>query len=199
MLPDFPALKQRLLRLAWFEHRRQVEADGLIGAISAVPYFEGRRFATGDVEGYVEQSVPEVTAIPYEIERSAIIDGGLSALSESLKRASELQIQAMHEMLFRKHGEATARVGNQVDAGGQPFSADLYFKMLETVQIDFDDYGRPDISSVRLVMHPDQAQKVQPLMAEWQNDEAFQRRYREIMLKKRDEWRDRESNRKLVD
>jgi hypothetical protein len=199
MLPDFPALKQRLLRLAWFEHRRQVEADGLIGAISAVPYFEGRRFATGDVEGYVEQSVPEVTAIPYEIERSAIIERGLSARSESLKRASELQIQAMHEMLFRKHGEATARVGNQVDAGGQPFSADLYFKMLETVQIDFDDYGRPDVSGVRLVMHPDQAQKVQPLMAEWQNDEAFQRRYREIMLKKRDEWRDRESNRKLVD
>jgi hypothetical protein len=199
MLPDFPALKQRLLRLAWFEHRRQVEADGLIGAISAVPYFEGRRFATGDVEGYVEQSVPEVTAIPYEIERSAIIERGLSALSEGLKRASELQIQAMHEMLFRKHGEATARVGNQVDAGGQPFSADLYFKMLETVQIDFDDYGRPDVSGVRLVMHPDQAQKVQPLMAEWQNDEAFQRRYREIMLKKRDEWRDRESNRKLVD
>jgi hypothetical protein len=36
-------------------------------------------------------------------------------------------------------------------------------------------------------------------MAEWQNDEAFQRRYREIMLKKLDEWRDRESNRKLVD
>jgi hypothetical protein len=199
MLPDFPALKQRLLRLAWFEHRRQVEADGLIGSISAVPYFEGRRFATGDVEGYVEQSIPEVTAIPYEIERAAIIEGGLSALSESLKRASELQIQAMHEMLFRKHGEATERVGNQVDAGGQPFSADLYFKMLETVQIDFDDYGRPDVSGVRLVMHPDHAQKVQPMMAEWQNDEAFQRRYREIMLKKRDEWRDRESNRKLVD
>jgi hypothetical protein len=166
MLPDFPALKQRLLRLAWFEHRRQVEADGLIGSISAVPYFEGRRFATGDVEGYVGQSVPEVTAIPYEIERAAIIEDGLSALSESLKRASELQIQAMHEMLFRKHGEATERVGNQVDAGGQPFSADLYFKMLETVQIDFDDYGRPDVSGVRLVMHPDQAQKVQPMMAE---------------------------------
>ena len=87
----------------------------------------------------------------------------------------------------------------QAAPDGQPFSADLYFKMLETVQIDFDDYGRPDVSGVRLVMHPDQAQKVQPLMAEWQNDEAFQCRYREIMLKKRDEWRDRESNRKLVD
>jgi hypothetical protein len=42
MLPDFPKLKERLLRLAWFEHRRRVEVDGLVGAISAVPYFEGR-------------------------------------------------------------------------------------------------------------------------------------------------------------
>jgi len=196
MLPDFPKLKERLLRLAWFEHRQRVEADGLVGAISAVPYFEGQRFATGDVEGFVEQSVPEVIAIPYEIDRAAIIERGIEALNNALKKATELQIQAMHEMLFRK---AVARVGNQVDAGGQPFSSDLYFKMLETVQIDFDDQGRPDTSSVRLVMHPDQAQKVQPLMAQWENDEEFQRRYKEIMLKKRDEWRDRESNRKLVD
>jgi hypothetical protein len=199
MLPDFPKLKERLLRLAWFEHRRRVEADGLVGAISAVPYFEGRRFATGDVDGYVEQSVPEVTSIPYEIERAAIIERGLDALNDSLKKATELQIQAMHEMLFRKHSEAVARVGNQVDAGGQPFSADLYFKMLEAVQIDFDDHGRPDTSSIRLVMDPDQAQRVQPLMERWKNDEEFQRRYRKIMIKKRDEWRDRESNRKLVD
>ena len=199
MLPDFPKLKERLLRLAWFDHRRRVEADGLIGAISAVPYFEGRRFASGDVEGYVEHSTPEVAAIPYEIERSAIIEHGLNALVDSLKKAAELQIQAMHEMLFRKHGEATARVGNQVDADGQPFSADLYLKMLETVQIDFDEHGRPDIAGVRLVMHPDMAQKVQPLMAQWQHDEEFQRRYRDIMLRKREEWRDRESHRKLVD
>jgi hypothetical protein len=199
MLPDFPKLKERLLRVAWFEHRRRVNADGLIGKIKATPYFEGRRFATGDVEGYVEESTPEVTAIPYEIERSAIIDRGLGALVESLGKAAELQIPAMHEMLLRKNSEATARVGNQVDAAGQPFSAELYFEMLEKVQIDFDSFGRPDISGVRLVMHPDFAAHVQPLMIQWQNDESFQRRYREIMLKKREEWRDRESNRKLVD
>lgn len=110
-----------------------------------------------------------------------------------------LQIQAMHEMLLRKAGEATERVGNRIDAGGQPFSADLYFKMLETVHIDFDSYGRPDTSGVHLVMHPDQSEHVQLLMTKWQADESFQSRYREIMLKKREEWRDRESNRKLVD
>jgi hypothetical protein len=64
MLPDFPKLKERLLRLAEFDFRQRVQADDLIGAIEATPYFEGRRFATGDVEGHVEESTPEVRAIP---------------------------------------------------------------------------------------------------------------------------------------
>lgn len=199
MLPDFPKLKERLLRLAWIEHRGRVQADELIGAIRATPYFEGGGVASGDVEGHVEHSKAQLMAFPYGIERSAMIERGLDALRESLAEATALQIQAMHEMLLRKAGDAVARVGNQVDAGGQPFSAELYFEMLESVQIDFDELGRPDISGMRMVMHPDQAERVRVLMEQWQHDESFQQRYREMMLKKRDEWRDRESNRKLVD
>lgn len=199
MLPDFPNLKRRLLRLVEFDFHQRVQADCLIGAIKAAPFFEGRRFATGDVEGHIEETTPEVTATPYEVNRSAIIERGVDAFIESTRKAVALQIQALHEMLLRKHSEATERVGNQIDAGGQPFSAELYFKMLETVQIDFDSQGRPDIASTHLVMHPDQAARVEPLLAQWEADESFQRRYREIMLKKREEWRDRESNRKLVD
>jgi hypothetical protein len=199
MLPDFPNLKRRLLRLVEFDFRQRVQADGLMGAIKATPYYEGGRFAAGDVEGYVEETTPEVTAIPYEINRPAIIERGVDAFIESTRKAVALQIQALHEMLLRKVGEAADRVGNQFDAGGQPFSAELYFKMLETVQIDFDSQGRPDTSSTHLVMHPDQAARVEPLLAQWEADESFQRRYREVMLKKREEWRDRESNRKLVD
>ena len=199
MLPDFPKLKERLLLLAQFHCRQQIEADGPIGRIPVIPYFEGRKFVTGDVDGHVENSAEEVIEIPCEIERSAIIERGIDAYVESLKKIAGSQVQAMHKMLFRKHSEATARVGNQIDAGGQPFSADLYFQMLETVPIDFDSHGRPDISATRLVMHPDQAEHVQSLMTQWQADESFPSRYKEIMLRKREGWRDRESNRKLVD
>jgi len=187
------------LRLVWFEHRGRIQADDLIGAIPAVPYFEGRGFATGDVDGYVERTEAEVLAFPYAIEQSAIIERGLDALRESLAKATALQIQAMHEMLLRKSGEAAERVGNTVDAGGQPFSAELYLKMLETVRIDFDELGRPDISGTRMVLHPDQVERVRALMEQWEKDESFQQQYRNIMVKKREEWRDRESNRKLVD
>ena len=37
MLPDFPKLKERLLRPAQFHYRQQVEADGLIGMMQPTP------------------------------------------------------------------------------------------------------------------------------------------------------------------
>ena len=199
MLPDFPRIKERLLRLASIGYRRRINADGLIGQIAAMPYFEGEQFASGDVEWHIEESPAEVKAISYEIQRSAIIDRGPAALVESLENAAQIHLKELHELLFRKHSEATERVGNAVDALGRPFSADLYLEMLEKIQIDFDASGRPDTSGARLVMHPDVAERVIPLMQQWENDEDFQRRYRDLMLRKRDEWRDRESNRKLVD
>lgn len=199
MLPDFPKLKNRLLLLAQFSYSQQIKADELIGMIRAIPYFEGNKFVTGDVEGYVQESTEEVMEIPCEIDRSEIIEQGINVLVESFKKATEIQVQAMHKMLLSKLSAEAARVGNQIDSAGEPFSMDLYFKLLETVQIDFDSHGRPDIAGTRLVMHPTQAERVQSLMTQWQTDESFQRRYRETMLRKREEWRDRESNRKLVD
>ncbi|HVW07587.1 MAG TPA: hypothetical protein VHC90_03340 [Bryobacteraceae bacterium] len=199
MLPDFPEVKARLLRMVSIDYRRQINADNLIGQISAMPYFEGGRFSNGDVEGHIEDSPAEMTMLPYEIERSAIVQHGILAFAISLKKLSQLHLEELHKMLYRKHTEVTARVGNQVNAGGAPFSADLYFELLEKLQVDFDDLGRPDTASTRLVMHPDMAERVIPLMEAWEADENFQQRYRDLMLRKRDEWRDRESNRKLVD
>jgi hypothetical protein len=199
MLPDFPDLKRRWAAVAGFEVRRHVKADELVGAIRAVPYFEGRGFRTGDVDGFVDETTPTFTAIPYVIARQDIIEKGVTAFIEASRRAAEAQVGAFQEMLLRKNTEVVERVGNRIDAGGQPFSADLYFKMLETVQIDFDSNGRPDISGTRLVVHPEQADRIRQLFTQWERDEAFQERYRQIMLKKREEWRDRQSNRRLVD
>ena len=78
MLRDFPEIKKRLLR-ASIGYRGLINADGLIGEIPAMPYFEGQQFASRDVEGHVELSAAEVKAIPYEIQRSAIIARGPAA------------------------------------------------------------------------------------------------------------------------
>src|SRR5207249_3972766 len=117
-------------------------ADGLIGQIAAMPYFEGEQFASGDVEWHIEESPAEVKAISYEIQRSAIIDRGPAALVESLENAAQIHLKELHELLFRKHSEATERVGNAVDALGRPFSADLYLEMLEKIRSEERRVGK---------------------------------------------------------
>jgi len=43
------------------------------------------------------------------------------------------------------------------------------------------------------------AEAMQKLWSQWEEDRAFMKRYKEILAEKFEEWRDRESRRKLVD
>src|SRR2546428_740630 len=111
MLPDFPDLKRRLLTITRIAFHHKVRENGLIGAIKQMPYFEGNRFETHDVDGD----------------------------------------------------------------------------------------GQPDLSFIRIVVHPELGRLLQEKGPEWEADPAFQKRRDEIIARKRIEWSDRESNRKLVD
>jgi hypothetical protein len=199
MLPDFPDLKDRLLRIAMYDFARQIDRDGLIKPIKKMVYFEGGRFEAGDVSGYVDSFEPQLTSVPVEVSRAAIIERGIDAFVDGLRGAASLHLEKMHELVLRRASEAIDRVGNAVDASGQPMSADLFLKMLETIDIDFLENGQPDLSSVQIVTHPSQGEAFQRMQTEWISDPSFQARYSGLMSKKRDAWRDRESNRKLVD
>jgi hypothetical protein len=50
-----------------------------------------------------------------------------------------------------------------------------------------------------MVLHPVMMETMKKLWAEWETDAAFMKRYNEIIAEKREEWRDRESRRKLVE
>ena len=199
MLPDFPDVKRRLVRLALFGFRQRVHQDGLIGSVKRMPFFEGRRFEAGDVGGYVDKFEPVLTSTPVEIDRAALVERGIDAFVEGLQRAVEPQTRALHELFLQRATEAMDRVGNRIDAEDQPMSADLFLRMLEKMEIDFTEDGLPDISGLRLVTNPAQGEHFQRLLKEWGTDASILRRYSDLMHKKRDEWRDRESNRKLVD
>jgi hypothetical protein len=92
--------------------------------------------------------------------------------------------------------EATREVGNLVDGKGQPLSQNLYLEMIEKVLIDFDEHGRP---TTTIHAHPTLAAALRAKLDEWNQDPVFTKRVQEIWQRKRLEWRDRESDRKLVD
>ena len=62
--------------------------------------------------------------------------------------------------------------------------------------IDFDEKGNPILPTI--VLHPDMMKRIEGKLAEWESDPELQARRKNILAKKKEEWRDRESNRKLV-
>lgn len=199
MLPDFPDLKRRLLTITRIAFHNKVREDGLIGSIKQMPYFEGNRFESQDVDGGVQTSQPKQTAIPISVTRASLIDEGVDAYVKAMMGAAAQQQQNLAQLFHEKMDEVTERTGNKVDAGGQAFSPSLFLDLFEKVDIDFDENGQPDMSSVRIVVHPELGKLLQEKGPEWEADPEFQKRRDEIIARKRTEWSDRESNRKLVD
>jgi hypothetical protein len=115
-------------------------------------------------------------------------------LTELATRIGQSQTKRMLEVA----GEAADSVGNVVHAGGD-LTPDKFLEVFRRVQMDFDPQTLQPKPGFVWAMHPDTAASVVPKVKEWEKDPAFNAEYERIMAVKREEWRDREANRKLVD
>jgi len=97
------------------------------------------------------------------------------------------------ELFDRKFRESAEEVGNAVNANGAPLTQDFFLSMLERIDMEFGPNGRPTTEFVPSSI------EMRATIQQWYGDPAFLSRYNAIVNRKRDEWRDRESNRKLVD
>lgn len=148
-------------------------------------------------EGDVDKSGYSLFSAELRVSTDDIIKLGFKAFIKGLnKTAQELKGQ-QSEMVFKKFSEVTTKTGNIVDAGGQPISPDLIFKTLEKMQLDFDENEKPLMPT--MVVSPQQYEKMKEKIVEWEKDPEYQKQFEHLMRRKRKEWHDRESNRKLVD
>lgn len=197
MLPDFPALKQKLARL---QRQRMVQAHKSRSLpLSNVGMFcipEGDRVMLVDEDGIESE-------IPMKLHRAtiSITDEEVETLTpeEILQRfdkaASDLAEQT-HRTFFESLDRSAESVGNVVEYSGQ-ITADHFLNMLDTIDIDFDDDGKPLLPTV--LCGKDVFAQMAELKAKTDNDPEFKERHRRLMIKKHEEWRDRESRRKLVE
>ena len=170
-----------------------------MGPLADVPVsmiFEGNRTVVIREDGsYEERNLEEITAelqvkfeevekMPHEMVLDKI-NGVTEEIAGKVKKS-------FYEGL-RKLADET---GNVVSADGEPFSIDLFFEVLEKIDIDFDEAGNP--KGLRFVAHPKMSSSIAKVFSQAEADPENNRRYKEIMERKREEWRARESNRKLV-
>jgi hypothetical protein len=197
MLPDFPEQKAVLSKLL-MDYLR-VRTDGRLG-----PFTEGARHThhEGDVwkitrEDKSEHSTDYKTISSYlQIDLREVPKLSLNDILQKLDGLAEDMAQQMGGAMINTVIQAVEEVGNTVDLGGQPITQDAFLETIRKIEMSFDELGNPHLT---IVMHPDTWARFRSVAEAWDQDEAFHARFSRLLEEKRREWRDRETDRKLVD
>ncbi len=197
MLPDFLKTKERLeimLDLAF----RQSHLSHL-GPIACVPvslYFEGNRTILIRADGSVEEMNPRQAKTELQVNTKEFEKMNEATVFNKIDSAAEEMAGQQAKSFYEEVGKAAEEVDNVVSADGQPFSMDIFFEGLEKIDIDFDEEGNP--SNLMCPVNPKLFPSVKKVIEDAKSDPEIDKRFETLMERKKDEWRVRESNRKLV-
>lgn len=194
MLPDFPQSKKEIRKkLVLLTEQLAREKAPLLAGIKSFMQHEGKTHSYDRIRAEPVSEGFEEIAIPVTIQVSEMPDLVGEKLRVKIEALADEIARKRMEMFNRKFTEVTKEIGNALDAKGAPFSQEMFFEMLEKIDMDFGPDGQPTVR-----MHTS-TQGLIEVYEKWQEDPAFKIRYDELLNRKRDAWRDRESYRKLVD
>jgi hypothetical protein len=137
-------------------------------------------------------SWPIELELPWSIQVDAMANADGEAWAAMIFEAADKGLSALMPQLFEGLDQACRKAGNVVDAQGRPLDHDMILDMLETIELAFDDAGRPQIPPMFTSPRTfEQLQRLPPPTAEQQA------RRNSIIEKKRAEFNARRRIRKL--
>lgn len=198
MLPDFPDEKAKFM--AFWERYADLVREKNLGFISDIVSYsqpEGGRWQLDRNDGTSSESAYHLVSSKISLKDEEILTLNLADI---LKKFAELGMEMASQMssyFYQSLREISTQTGNIVNAHGQPFNKDVFLQSIEAVGLSFDDRGQPLHPAI--VMNPHLWESIKDDIAEWETDPEFVRRHEAIIVGKKEEWRVRQSNRKLVD
>jgi len=197
MLPDFPKAKQKLHKLVMSRTKRRTKSQtGPFGEAPSKPLFEGDKLKIERSDGSVDISEIGRFEVELKISSKDVEKMRPDEMVKIFDDAAEKMGGQISKRFYKELEKITQESGNVVDGKGQPFSIDQYFDVLEKIEIEFRPDGEPEIPTV--VAGPKLAEKIKQVLSEELKKSEIQNRFNRIIEKKRRDWLDRESSRKLV-
>jgi hypothetical protein len=201
MLPDYPATKKYLQKKFTATIRKETKKDPFIGMIQFRESYEGNTFRFTTNDGFFQKGGYKEISTKFEISKDEIVEKGPDAYFSRVPQIAKDWIELETRLLIQKMDEVTRKTGNIVNGKSKPLSPELILDALDKVAISFDEFGNANIPA--LVVHPDNFEKMKKEFKKYESDPLFMIKYKLlyklIIDKKRREWLDRESDRKLVD
>lgn len=198
MIPDFPVEKQKLAKL-WNQYL-DLKRQALLGFLNQMPAYqhhEGSHWRlTREDNSFNDSEYQEISA-GFTINLEEVPELTPEKIREKLDLVADEVARQISQHMIGMIAQATDAVGNTIDANGNPFSPELFLEMLERLQLSFDEDGT--WIPPTMIVAPGFWEANKDRLATFENDPELDARQTEIINRKREEWRDREACRKLVD
>ena len=133
-------------------------------------------------QGQVHEAVPMPVRSEFSLTASEILEGNPTVLGGKLDEMAEGYVASLMPQVFEAIGAATEAAGTNVNAGGKPFSADLFIELLEKMEVDFDDSGQIQL---QIVIGPDTKIPTPSEEDQRRIDEVIERKRQEFLAKRR--------------
>ncbi len=198
MIPDFPDEKEKLMQL-WNKYLQKKISEnlGFLGTLPQYRNYEGDQWKLSREDGSVEVIDYDHIQGLLDINVDEVPDLTPEKIRQKLDNLSNEIAAQMSKNTYAEISRVTKLSGNEIDAKNKPFSKELFLELIEKVVLDFDQNG--DLNQPTMVMDPVFWEKNKDKIMAWEKDEEFVRKHEQLIAKKKEEWIDRENNRKLVD
>lgn len=198
MLPDFPNLKaeigdvlqsflrkseQKHLGAGFNEMPRTTIHEGHVGSIIRA---SGKRDPT---------KMMKVSAL-LEIKRSEVPNLSLSEIFTRLDGVAREMAEKRVRQILAHLSDELEKAGQTLDAKGEKMSAALLLRLLDSIQIDFDKNGNPRLPS--MIGPPAISPAAEAANRALLEDPEIVKQRDKVIARKREEWRAREADRRLV-
>jgi hypothetical protein len=196
VLPDFINIKKELSQAR--SSAISSLGDPIMSKIPAYRQHEGDRFSIFREDGSQDTSDQKlIRSEPITIDLKDVHSRGEQAIYESIAIARQQLTQASKRLLSEKLEEAPIP---SMDAAGRSFTAELYLEMLEPMFLNFDEEGRWNhLDFWQENPNPRLLAKVDSELKRFESEPELRDQLETLLARKRQEWNDREANRKLVD
>lgn len=197
MLPDIPRLKQEIAKALQTVFKLRVNA--YMGAINEAPrnfIKEGSRLVTIRPDGQREETGLKQASAETSVRFNEVPHLSFHDRVTKLDEAAREMARQISKHIFGQINEAVDRAGNVVSSGGKPLNPEVLLAVYEKIYLDFDADGNP--TELTIVIPPGMEQRAKEALERLHQDPEYSQRYKDIIDKKRMEWRDREAARRLV-
>jgi hypothetical protein len=195
MLPDYSETKELFSRFFQTYIRRKARAISPLADVRVRYLHEGKGMKMVRADQSESNTGAQQLSTMAEIKIDEIPD---LTLQKALAKYDEMIL----DLVGKQTGFALDRISEDipksqsVDAKGKKLDADLVLQVLETIQIDFYPDGRPH--ELHVVGGLFSEERLRAADKEVKSNPELQKRYEELMARKKEEWRAREASRKLV-